>query len=31
MKKYYHFEYVNTQGDIDDFIFSDVEWHESQR
>lgn len=22
---------ANSQGDIDDFIFGDIEWHESQR
>lgn len=27
----YIYMMVNSQGDIDDFIFGDIEWHESQR
>lgn len=27
----YIYMMANLQGDIDDFIFGDIEWHESQR
>lgn len=27
----YIYTMANSQGDIDDFIFGDIEWHESQR
>lgn len=27
----YIYMMTNSQGDIDDFIFGDIEWHESQR
>lgn len=27
----YIYMMANSQSDIDDFIFGDIEWHESQR
>lgn len=27
----YIYMMANSQGDIDDLIFGDIEWHESQR
>lgn len=31
MTEYIYMMMANSQGDIDDFIFGDIEWHESQR